>query len=82
MTRPCNRAGHSFSIPVNAPKSGRNRPGGGAGFALAGRVVRCPRCFDTLAVAQQLAAALDLQRVVKGPAGLLVHAPGKHERDE
>ena len=41
MTRPCDRAGHSFSVPVNAPKSGIDGAAGQvstgqrAGFASA-----------------------------------------------
>lgn len=38
--------------------------------------------FDTLAVAQQLAAALDRQRAVKGPAAGCWLMPLEHEPDE
>ena len=46
MTRPCDRAGHSFSVPVNAPKSDRNRPRGGAGIdRTAGLVTLLPAAW-------------------------------------
>ena len=79
MTRPCDRAGHSFSVPVTRRSPAGIDPAAGRLCRPRGRL---PLMFDTLAIAQQLAAALDRQRAVKGPAAGCCLMPREHEPDE
>ena len=76
VTRPCDSpvTGRVTRSPVsvNAPEVRPESTGRRGRFRLCRPRGRLPSMFDTLAVAQQL----DRQRAVKGPAGLLAHAPG------
>ena len=82
LRRPPNTsARHSAQLDSDGVLASLGRAAGPV-FAFAGRVVGCPRCSTRSPSPRLLAAVLDRQRAVKGPAAGCWLMPREHEPDE